>query len=86
SVISGTCYVAVPEGAGRIKFEDPRLAIMMASPPLRPDAPDPHQRFFYVSPQPGDVLMWESWLRHEVMASRSEDPRISISFNYALID
>ncbi|MEL7107921.1 MAG: TIGR02466 family protein [Pseudomonadota bacterium] len=86
SVISGTCYVAVPDGAGRIKFEDPRLAMMMASPPLRTDAPAAHQRFFYVSPQPGDILMWESWLRHEVMASRSEDPRISISFNYALID
>lgn len=86
SVISGTCYIAVPEGSGRIKFEDPRLPMMMAAPPLKPDAPDSAQRFAYVTPQAGEVLMWESWLRHEVVSGRSEEPRISISFNYALVD
>lgn len=86
SVISGTCYVAVPDGAGRIKFEDPRLPMMMAAPPLRADAPDLAGRFHYISPEAGDVLMWESWLRHEVMTSQTEDPRISVSFNYALIE
>ena len=86
SVISGTCYIAVPEGSGRIKFEDPRLPMMMAAPPLKHDAPDSAQRFAYVTPQAGEVLMWESWLRHEVVSGRSEEPRISISFNYALVD
>lgn len=86
SVISGTCYVAVPDGAGRIKFEDPRLPMMMAAPPLKPDAQDQARRFHYVSPQAGDVLMWESWLRHEVMPSQTEDPRISVSFNYSLVE
>ncbi len=85
SVISGTCYVAMPEGAGRIKFEDPRLPMMMAAPPVKTDAPDHARRFHYISPRVGDVLMWESWLRHEVMPSRSEDPRISVSFNYSLV-
>ena len=37
-----------------------------------------------VPPRAGLVLMWESWLRHEVMPNRAEDARISISFNYAL--
>ena len=86
SAISGTCYVAMPKGAGRIKFEDPRLPMLMAAPPLKSDAPATHQRFHYVTPQAGDVLMWESWLRHEVMTSQSEEPRISISFNYAFVD
>lgn len=86
SVISGTCYVAMPDGAGRIKFEDPRLPMMMAAPPIRNDAPETARRFHYVSPRVGDVLMWESWLRHEVMTSQSEDPRISVSFNYALVE
>ncbi|NQY97793.1 MAG: hypothetical protein HRT82_11615 [Henriciella sp.] len=86
SVISGTCYVAMPDGAGRIKFEDPRLPMMMAAPPLTEDAPDSARRFHYISPQAGDVLMWESWLRHEVMPSQAEDPRISVSFNYSLAD
>ena len=86
SVISGTCYIAVPDGAGRIKFEDPRLPMMMAAPPVKPDAPESAQRFAYVTPQAGDILMWESWLRHEVMSSQAEDPRLSVSFNYSLED
>ncbi|MFN7056529.1 TIGR02466 family protein [Hyphomonas sp.] len=84
SVISGTYYVAVPEGAGRIKFEDPRLAMMMAAPQLVENAPEAARRFVYITPQEGHCLLWESWLRHEVMPSASEDARISVSFNYGL--
>ena len=84
SVISGTIYIAMPDGAGRLKLEDPRLSLMMAAPVLKPDAPNP--RFHYVEPKQGDIVMWESWLRHEVMPNRSEDPRISISFNYSLVE
>ncbi|MEM1148824.1 MAG: TIGR02466 family protein [Pseudomonadota bacterium] len=84
SVISGTCYVAMPDAASRIKFEDPRLPMMMAAPVIKADAPDAAKRFFYVTPSAGDVLMWESWLRHEVMPHPSQEARISISFNYAL--
>ncbi len=86
SVISGTFYVTVPEGAGALKFEDPRLAAMMAAPAPLDDASDAARRFIYHTPQEGHVLLWESWLRHEVMSNNSEDARISISFNYALAD
>ena len=84
SVISGTYYVCVPEGSGRLKFEDPRLAMMMAAPQLTEDAPEDARRFVYVSPTEGHCLMWESWLRHEVMPSEAEEARISVSFNYAV--
>jgi len=84
SAVSGTVYVAVPEGAGALKLEDPRLPLMMAAPPRRADAPDAARPFVYVRPEPGTVLMWESWLRHEVCADtrRRGQERISISFNY----
>ncbi|THH34497.1 hypothetical protein E4Z66_18895 [Aliishimia ponticola] len=82
SVISGTTYVAVPEGAGALKLEDPRSSRMMAAPPRRKDARRELQPFIYVQPAVGDVLLWESWLRHEVPMNMSEDERISISFNY----
>lgn len=85
SVISGTCYVSVPDGAGGIRFEDPRLPLMMAAPLVRSTAPTAQQRSFTVQPKAGDVLMWESWLRHEVLINQSEAPRLSISFNYSLI-
>ena len=84
SVISGTTYIDVTADTGALKFEDPRLAMLMAAPPLV-DAPETNQqRFVYVQPQKGMTLMWESWLRHEVMPNNSERPRLSISFNYGL--
>jgi len=82
SVISGTVYVAVPPGASALKLEDPRLPLMMAAPPRRRDADEPLQSFVYLTPEPGTVLMWESWLRHEVPANAAKTERISISFNY----
>jgi uncharacterized protein (TIGR02466 family) len=82
SVISGTTYVTVPEGASAIKFEDPRSARMMATPPRQTDAREDLQSFIYVAPEAGEVLLWESWLRHEVPMNMADDDRISVSFNY----
>lgn len=82
SVISGTTYVTMPKGASAIKFEDPRLAMMMAAPPRGKDARAELQPFHYMTPQVGDVLLWESWLRHEVPMNTADDDRVSISFNY----
>lgn len=66
SVISGTTYVAMPDGASALKLEDPRLAMMMAAPTRVKTARRELQPFIYVAPEPGEVLLWESWLRHEV--------------------
>ncbi|MVO18129.1 2OG-Fe(II) oxygenase family protein [Parasedimentitalea huanghaiensis] len=82
SVISGTTYVAMPEGTSALKLEDPRSAMMMASPIRTKDARRELQPFIYMKPDVGDVLLWESWLRHEVPMNMSEDDRISVSFNY----
>ena len=75
SVVSGTFYIAVPQGSGALKLEDPRLAMLMAAP-TRPDT------FVYAEPQVGSLFLWESWLRHEVMPSSAKAERISVSFNY----
>ena len=82
SVISGTTYVAMPEGTSAIRFEDPRLPMMMAAPPRRADAPEALRAFHSEAPAVGDVLLWESWLRHEVPMNMAEDDRVSVSFNY----
>ncbi len=83
-VLSGTYYVRVPDGASSLKFEDPRLPMMMAAPAPRGDADEQHRRFVYVAPKAGDLLLWESWLRHEVPPNRSASARVSVSFNYRL--
>jgi len=82
SVLSGTYYVDVPAGASALKLEDPRHAMMMAAPPRADDAPLSERTFVYVTPRAGEVLMWESFVRHEVPANGAKKPRVSISFNY----
>jgi uncharacterized protein (TIGR02466 family) len=83
SVVSGTFYVAVPDGAGAIKFEDPRLGLMMAAPPRKAKARPENRPFAAIAPAPGTLLLWESFLRHEVPLNEAEEDRISVSFNYA---
>ena len=82
SVISGTTYVAMPRGASAIRFEDPRLPMMMAAPPRRPKAREEMRSFVSAEPAAGEVLLWESWLRHEVPLNRAEGERVTVSFNY----
>ena len=84
SIISGTTYVSMPTGVSSIKFEDPRLPMMMAAPKRKIKTRNELRNFIYISPEVGDVLLWESWLRHEVPMNMSEEERISISFNYSL--
>jgi uncharacterized protein (TIGR02466 family) len=83
SVLSGTYYVDVPAGASALKLEDPRHAAMMAAPPRAEDAPESERTFVYITPKAGEVLMWESFVRHEVPMNAAKKPRVSISFNYA---
>jgi uncharacterized protein (TIGR02466 family) len=83
SIISGTLYVEVPKGSGSIRFEDPRLPMMMAAPTRQADAPEELQPFVTVEPRPGLLLLFESWLRHEVLPGTGRGERLSISFNFA---
>ena len=76
AIISGSFYVEVPPASGAIRFEDPRLPLMMSAPP-RADS------FATVEPRAGLLLMWESWLRHEVLPGTGKGERLSISFNFA---
>jgi uncharacterized protein (TIGR02466 family) len=83
SILSGTLYVEVPVGSGVIRFEDPRLPMMMAAPVRRDDAPEQLRPFATVEPKPGLLLLWESWLRHEVLPGSAKTDRLSVSFNFA---
>jgi uncharacterized protein (TIGR02466 family) len=83
SLISGTFYVEVPSASGSIRFEDPRLPLMMAAPPRLSHAAEELQHFATIKPRAGLLLMWESWLRHEVLSGTARGERLSISFNFA---
>jgi len=85
AVISGTYYVTVPRGAAPVRFEDPRLAMMMAAPVRKTNARQENRTFVSLQPKAGMLLLWESWLRHDVPMNTAKEERISISFNYQLV-
>ena len=82
ATISGTYYVRTPRGTAGLKFEDPRLDRFMAAPPRKAEC-RPQNRSWVTAPAvAGDVVLFESWLRHEVPPNPVAAERISVSFNY----
>jgi uncharacterized protein (TIGR02466 family) len=75
-------HVVVPKGASALRLEDPRLPMMMAAPPRKAKAREDNRTFVSVEPKSGTILMWESWLRHDVPVNHGRSERISVSFNY----
>jgi len=69
SLLSGVYFSQVPSSAGRLLFEDPRGPL----PPF-------HDRFT-VAPTTGDLVLFPSWLPHQVTATASDESRVSWSFN-----
>ncbi len=82
SFISGTYYVATPAGSPGIKFEDPRLDRFMAAPPRLPGPRRENLVHVTYPARAGNLILFESWLRHGVAQNSAAGERISISFNY----
>jgi uncharacterized protein (TIGR02466 family) len=82
SFVSGTYYVATPRGCPGIKFEDPRLDRFMAAPPRVARARKANLTHVTYPARAGNVILFESWLRHGVAQNSAAGERISISFNY----
>jgi len=82
STVSGTYYVQVPDGAPGIKFEDPRLDRFMAAPPRKSTCRTDNRQWVTLPATSGAVVLFESWLRHEVTANTRRQERVSISFNF----
>ena len=75
STLSGSYYVQAPRGSAGLKLEDPRLDRLMAAAPRR-------DHWVVVPALSGQLVLFESWLRHEVPPHRCATERVSISFNY----
>ena len=82
ATVSGTYYVKTPRGCSALKFEDPRLERFMAAPPRRADARRENRPWVTVPAEAGKLVLFESWLRHEVAPNPVAAERISVSFNY----
>lgn len=82
SVVSGTYYVQTPPRASAIKFEDPRLGLFMGAPPRKENCHPENRNFLSVEARAGGLVLFESWLRHEVPMYTGKQQRVSVSFNY----
>jgi len=78
ATISGTYYVKTPRGCAGLKFEDPRLDRFMAAPPRTGSS----RPWVVIPAEAGTLVLFESWLRHEVPPNPVAAERVSISFNY----
>ena len=82
ATISGTYYVVAPAKSPGLKLEDPRLDRYMAAPPRQASCRIENQTWVTIPAEPGQVVLFESWLRHEVPANTVDKERVSVSFNY----
>lgn len=82
SVISGVYFVSCPPGSSPFKIEDPRMERLMASPPRKSSGQWKNKPYIEFQPKPGEFILFESWMKHEVPPHRGDKPRMSISFNF----
>ena len=78
--LSGVYYVTVPENSGHIMFYDPRPTIIHSFADTRyygQGIPG----VYPIQPKENMLLLFPSWLEHEVEANQTNEDRISISFN-----
>lgn len=78
--LSGVYYVSIPEGEGRIAFEDPRIQAQVMMPPVTELTPYNGNMVTFEA-KPGRLLVFPAWLGHSVPTNRSRHNRISMSFN-----
>jgi uncharacterized protein (TIGR02466 family) len=86
---SGTFYVNNPEGAANIRFYNPSAdLIKLALPPV--DDVDLTQftaEWAEIEPVLGNLLVWNSWLYHEVLENKSTAVnRNTVSFNVRMLE
>lgn len=73
--LSGVFYLKVPPNSGRLVFTNPNIRSEMH--PIRSSN-------YPIQPQPLACIIFPSWLEHYVEPNKSDDERISISFNIGL--
>ena len=78
--LSGVYYVNAPRGGNTINFHDPRPQAHSIAPRVRKMSPK-HASILDVGLKSGRMVLFPSWLRHSVDNNRSNETRVSISFN-----
>ena len=79
SLLSGVWFVQSPEGSGQLEFRDPRVNGWLRLERVEPVPAN--SQTVNVSPTPGLMLMFPSWLGHMVGQNTGAGERVSVAFN-----
>jgi len=84
SALSAAYYVKAEQNAGNIVFYDPRQANVFHHP-ISKQVNSVNAQVQSVTPKAGTLVLFPSYLEHKVNPNLSNEERIVISFNVALI-
>ena len=85
SLFSGVYYVKGQPNSGRLRLMDPRPGSQQCMPNRKKvKLPRELWRETYYDPIPGRLIMFPAWMWHKVEPNKSNDIRISVSFNFLL--
>ena len=86
SLYSGAYYVQASPNSGRLAVMAPRPGAQQVMPNSQKGKL--HRELWletYYDPVPGRLIMFPSWLWHKVEPNKSNDIRISVSFNFIML-
>lgn len=76
NTVSGVYYHKAAKDSGMISFKSPNPFVISF-----PHRCDQYSNIVKVPPEPGMIILFPSWLLHKVEPNRSDNERISLSFN-----
>ncbi len=83
SLFSGVYWIKTPMKSGNLMLYDPKPGSQMTMPNRKEGKLPPELwREVHYEPRAGTAVMFPAWLWHEVQPNRSNDIRISVSFNF----
>ena len=81
-IFSGVFYVKVPDEFSTLRFFHPSTDLMVRDWNVDFKLNKYTACFWNVRPEEGKLILFPSWLNHEVDQNLSQEKRISISFNF----
>ena len=89
SHLSGVLWIKIPKNSGNIVFESPEIFNRYQELDSYSDESrlnSNNYMTYYFTPKEGNILIFSSNLQHEVNENKSNEDRISYSFNVTLIN
>ena len=83
ALFSGVYWIKTPEKSGDLMLYEPRQGAQCTMPNRKEGKLPPQLwREIHYEPIAGRIIMFPAWLWHEVQPNRSNDTRLSVSFNF----